>query len=114
MTLDRLKELLDTLNIPVAYHHFNSPTAPPFIAYYRESTSNTFADNKVQQKFENITIELYTEKKDIELENKLETLLNDNELPYEIGEFFIDTENLYQVSYGITILASEEETMPSI
>ena len=63
-----------------------------------------YADNITFTKAKTINIELYTDKKDETLESSLETILNNNELPYEItGELFIDDENLYEVIYQIEL-----------
>lgn len=105
-----LKEILEQLNIPVAYDHFNTATNPPFLAYRRYSTSNFGADNKVYKKLENYYLELYTEYKDIELEEELEKLLDDNDIFYEVAsEDYIDTEQIYQVVYNINYEPKEEE-----
>ena len=65
-----LFNLLKTLNIPVAYDHFNSnkEVSIPFIVY-RELALSTFrAENLTYYKAFNYEIELITEKKEIALE----------------------------------------------
>lgn len=90
------------MNIPVAYNHFNTATNPPFIAYRRYSTSNFGADNKVYKKLNNYYVELYTEYKDVSLEEQLEELLTNADIFFEIeSEDYIDTEQMYQVIYSI-------------
>ena len=84
MKYEELFSLLKTLNIPVAYDHFNSnkTVSPPFIVY-REQAPNTFkADDKTYYRPYNFEIELITEKKDITLESRVEELLKD--IPYDI------------------------------
>lgn len=49
------------------------------------------------------TIEVYSRKKDLELEEKVKKLLNDNQLPYESYESFLDSENMYLKAYEINI-----------
>lgn len=103
-TLEELKALLDTLNIPVAYSHFNKATSTPYLVYYVDGQDNTFADNIVYLKTMDITIELYTDKKDVTLEGQLEKLLNDNELPYNMtSELYISEDKLYEIVYNIKI-----------
>ncbi|MCP3025415.1 hypothetical protein [Halobacillus sp. A5] len=104
MTLIELKAILDAAGYPVAYSHFtqteNNPVPdPPFITYLVDSSSNLFADNKVHQKINNVQIELYTDYKDLEAEEKLEDLLDENEIPYETLEEWIETEQMYQKIY---------------
>ena len=102
--MNEIYELLQTMNMPVAYHHFTKQTNPPFICYFRESSNNFIADNKVYQKIDVIRIELYTEKKDIQKEIQLECLLEQSDIPYEvISESYIESEKVYQVIYEINI-----------
>lgn len=66
-------ELEKYMNIPVSYYHFKDTPTIPFIAYI-DTGKNTFvADGRVYTKSRNIRIELYTEKKDFNLEDKLES-----------------------------------------
>ncbi len=73
--LELLKSILSSLNIPIAYNHFNKETKLPYLLYLEDSSNNTFADNKVFYENCNYTLELYTEKKNITLENQLKTIL---------------------------------------
>lgn len=98
-----LKTILEQLNIPVAYDHFNTPTAPPFIAYKRYSQSNFGADNKVYEKINNYYVELYTEYKDVNLEERLEDLLNDYDIFFNVeSEDYIYDEKMYQIIYQVS------------
>ena len=54
-------------------------------------------------KFKFYQIELYTIKKDLVAEQKLETVLNSINSEYDVSEVYIDTEALYQVIYQIKI-----------
>ncbi len=102
--MNELYELLQEMNIPIAYHHFIKATTLPYIVYYRSETNNFYADNKVYQKIDTYKIELYSIQKDISLESQLESLLNDSELPYEVvSEGYIESEKVYQVVYEINI-----------
>jgi hypothetical protein len=97
-----LKTILEQMDIPVAYDHFNTSTNPPFIAYRRDSTSNFGADNVVYKKINNYYVELYTEFKSPALEEQLESLFNINNIFYNVeSEDYIDTEQMYQVIYRI-------------
>ena len=101
MTLEELYETLQQLKLPIAYSHFKSPQEPPYLVYLMEDTNNFGADNKVYHRIENLVIELYTIKKDITLEKKLEALLNEKELYYEKVETYIESEKLYEVRYEL-------------
>lgn len=99
-----LFELLKTLNIPVAYDHFNSnkQVNPPFIAY-REISVDTFkADGIVYYRPYNFQIELVTDKKDIALQNRLEELFTNNNIPYDPSdEVWDNNEKIYHNYYEI-------------
>ena len=101
MTLEELYQTLQQLNLPIAYSHFKSPLKPPYLVYLVEDTQNFGADNRVYHQIENLVIELYTSKKDIILEKKLEALLNEKEFYYEKVETYIDSEKLYEVRYEL-------------
>lgn len=103
--LSDLLTILSTLNISVAYHHFNVATELPYVVYYETGSDNVFADNKVLKKVSNVDIELYTEYKDVTLEEKLEKALNDNEIPWQkITESYIDSEKMFESVYQITLI----------
>ena len=76
---------------------------PPFIVYLATYSSNFMADNVVHKEIDNVQIELYTDKKDQVAENKVATVLNENEIPYQTTETFIESENLYQKIYEVRL-----------
>lgn len=97
-------DLLNTLNIPVAYDHFegNKDINPPFVVY-RETSSNTFkADSITYYRPYDFEIELVTEKKDVLLQKQLEDLLTTNKIPYDLNdEVWDDDEKIYHNYYEI-------------
>lgn len=109
MTLEEINLILQATGLPVAYSHFvesdNSPLPePPFIVYLVVYSSNFMADNKVYKSIQTVQIELYTDKKDLESEAILENVLNENELPYQTTETFIDSEQLFQKIYEVRLI----------
>lgn len=97
-------DLLKTLNIPVAYNHFDVSlnVVPPFVAY-RETAPETFkADGKTYYRPYEFEIELVTEKKDVALEKTIEELLNINSIPYDkLDEVWDEDEKIYHNFYEI-------------
>lgn len=97
-------DLLKTLEIPVAYDHFRTDkqVTPPFIAY-REIAPETFkADGVTYYRPYNFEIELVTDKKDPELEARIEELLTNNKIPYDINdEVWDEDERIYHNFYEI-------------
>ena len=106
MNISELRETLITLDIPVRYRAFNVGEVPslPYLLYYTTDNQGTLkADNHNYAKAYNLTLELYSEEKDLELEEKLEALLDANNIEYDTFESYLDTESMYEVAYDITI-----------
>ena len=96
-----LKALLRTTGLPVSYHHWEKPPAPPYIVYLFSYSSNFAADDKVYSRADNYQIELYTTKKDPASEKLIEDLFDASDIYWEKTETYIDSEDLYQVLYEI-------------
>lgn len=103
MILEELKKILDATGFPVAYSHFSKKQKTPYICYLVAYSSNFFADNQVYKNISNIQIELYTSKKDLVIENNLELILNNNAIPYESTENFIESEDVFQKIYEVRL-----------
>ncbi|WP_226619871.1 hypothetical protein [Cytobacillus firmus] len=109
MKLIEFKQLLDQTGYPVAYFQFKTTEStpapsPPFLVYYTPSTSNFKADNKVYSKITNITVELYTNYKNLAIEQTLESLFEANDLAWEADEVWIESEQLFQRIYDIGVI----------
>lgn len=109
MTLNEIYTILKATGFPVAYSHFtatnNTPLpSPPYITYLSAYSSNFKADNKVYHKIDNLQIELYTSKKDLITEKKLEDILDANEISYESTEVWIDSEKIFQKIYEVRLI----------
>lgn len=96
-----LKTLLLTTSLPVAYSHFVSPPALPYLVYLLDDTDNFGADDQVYQQEANYIVELYTAKHDPAVKSKLEKLFDDNHIYWEKTEAWIASEKLYQIAYYI-------------
>jgi hypothetical protein len=109
MNLEQLKTILEATGFPVAYSHFtetdqNPLPVPPFICYLVVYSSNFSADNKTYKEVQVVQIELYTDRKDLEAEAKVQAVLDDHDLPYETTETFIENELMYQKIYEVRVL----------
>ena len=105
MTYDGITNMLKEAGLPLAYDHFaegESP-APPFLIFLFPGSDNMFADNGVYFKISQLNMELYTDKKDPELEEKLEDILTAHEIPWEKSEVWIESEKMYEVLYQTEI-----------
>ena len=66
--------MLGEMGLPFVYHHFaegESPK-PPFICYLLPGSNNFSADGKVYYKINEVHIELYTDLKDLAVEQGVE------------------------------------------
>ena len=102
MTIENLVEMLQELKIPFAYDHFaegESPE-PPFICYLIPGSDNFAADGRVYFKLNEVRIEVYTDFKDLDLESRVEGVLDGHEIFYNKSETWIQSEKLYEVMYS--------------
>lgn len=104
MTQEELYQALKSLGLPVAYGSFASPVAPPFITYQFAYSSDFMADGFNYAEISNFQIELYTDKKDLATEQKVQDKLKELGLPYSKIESWIDDEKLFQIIYEIQIV----------
>ncbi len=99
--MEELLQILSETQIPFAYHHFaegESPE-PPFICYLLPGSNNFSADGKVYYKINEVHIELYTDLKDLAVEQQLEDVLDEHGIFYNKSETWIESERLYEVLY---------------
>lgn len=102
---------LKSLGLPVAYSHFtgigqNPVPPPPFITYQFAYSSDMIADNKNYLEISNFQVELYTSKKDLATEKKVQDKLKELNLPYSKVESWLDDEKLYQILYEIQLIGA--------
>lgn len=105
MNYDKIREMLLQLNIPVAYWMFDEDDAPtaPYIVFELPDSQNFCADGCVYNKTNTLYIELYTDKKSPELEEKLEKLLDENGLCYQRQEYYLADEKLFEELYRMEV-----------
>ena len=100
--MEKLLSVLDSIGIPYAYDHFaegESPD-PPFLCYLLPGSSNFSADGKVYHRVSEVRLELYTDYKDLDSEEKVEDALDAAGIFYNKTETWIDSEKLYEVLYS--------------
>lgn len=105
MTHEEVMEMIGEMGFPFAYDHFaegESP-APPFVVFLYPNSSNFSADGKVYFKANSLNIELYTDIKDVSMEEKVEAVLDSRGIFYEKSEVWIESEKLYEVLYEMEV-----------
>ena len=105
MTHQEVIVLLTEMDIPFAYDHFvegESPE-PPFLVFLYPGSNHFAVDGRVYFKVNRLNIELYTDKKDVELEETVEAVLDRHGIFYGKSEVWIESENLYEVLYQMEV-----------
>lgn len=99
--MDELVKIIEEMGIPFAYDHFaegESPD-PPFMCYLLPGSDNFAADGRVYYKMSEVRIELYTDFKDVSLEEKVTAVLDNHGIFYEQSEVWIEEEKLYEEAF---------------
>ena len=106
--MDELISIMEGIGLPYAYDHFaegESPS-PPFLCFLCPNSNNFGADGGVYFKADEINIELYTDRKDPELEQNIEAVLDAHGIFYDKTEVWIESERLYEVLYSFELEVS--------
>lgn len=100
MTQAELFQLLKSTGYPVAYNQFKKPQKAPFIAYVNTGRDIIGADDAAWVKTNSYRVELYTEGKDLDAENALETVLDRAGIIWSMSEVgLIESEGIYENYY---------------
>ena len=105
MTHKDVMAMVDEMGMESAYHHFaegESPE-PPFVVFLYPKANNFSADGVAYFKVNRLNIELYTDLKDVELEQRVETVLDGHGIFYAKSEVWIESERLYEVLYEMEV-----------
>lgn len=106
MTYEEVASMIAEAKIPYAYYQFPEDTGqqPPFICFYYPNSDNFSADNLPYTLIKALTIELYTDEKDFDLESRIESILINHGLNYRKSETYIDTEKMQMEVYETEVL----------
>ena len=99
--MDELVLLVSEIGLPFAYDHFaegESPE-PPFLCYLLPGSRNFAADGRVYHKVNEVRLEFYTDRKEPEMELRIEDVLDGHGVFYNKSEVWIESERLYKVLY---------------
>lgn len=105
MTHEEVMKMAEETGLPSAYDHFaegESP-APPFLVYLYPKADNFSADGIAYFKINLLNLELYTDVKDVELEERVEAVLDSHGIFYAKSEVWIESEHLYEVLYEMEV-----------
>lgn len=104
MTYDEIVTMLEEANLPLAYDHFSEGESPdpPFLIFLSPSEEIFGADNISYATFPEINVELYTDKKDPELEGRIEDIFRRHDVYYLKSGNWIESERFFETLYQIT------------
>lgn len=101
MTQEELVRRLEGAGLPLAYRAFRSKQEPPFLCYQYVYDSILYADDEPYWSVGHYQVELYTARKDPELETTVERALSG--LAWEKEEEYLDDQQVYEVRYDIEV-----------
>ena len=105
MIYEEINEMMQETGLPFAYHHFaegESPD-PPFTLFLSPGENTFGADNLMYFSFKTLHIELYTDAKSPESEERVEEVLTQHNIYYTKTETWIESEKLYEVLYQMEV-----------
>ena len=103
MELEKLKNILESTGLPVAYWAFPEREAPPlpYVCYLVTGSNPLFADGTTYFSSDTVQIELYTEVKDPASEKLVETAMSSFH-PKKYQEY-LSTEQCWMTTYEIEV-----------
>lgn len=104
--------LLKTLSIPSYYGQAPVGTVLPFLAIHSDQPDNFVADNKVYCEKWDFRIDLYSVEKSLALEAEIKGLLNENDIPWEKTEEYLDDQSCWEVEFTFTVAGNEDIPEP--
>ena len=113
MTIKEIATMVAGIGLPYAYHHFDEEEQrtlkPPYIRWFFSGIDDLYADNINFQRISDLRIELYTDIKDFDREEEIESILAANGWAYDKTETYLESELLYVTAYAGDIIISKEE-----
>ena len=105
MNYQEIKEMIAEMGLPFAYHHFaeGEGPKPPFLIFLSPGENTFSADNIMYYSFKKLDIELYTDEKSPETEERVEEVLLQHNIFYNKTETWIASEEMYEVLYEMEV-----------
>lgn len=112
MTLQEVVDMVSGIGLPYAYYQFpedpQNPVSPPFLAFFYPNSRDLFADGANYASISALTIELYSDEKDFDLEARVENALTAKGLAYTKEETWLDSERMYVIVYHTEVFLKKE------
>ena len=106
MTSKEIAQMVADIGLPYAYYQFpdNTEQPTPFVCFYIEANDDMYADDENYTNIAELTIELYTDNKSYELEEKVESVLREHELSWVKSEAYIPAEKMFEEIYIMEVI----------
>lgn len=110
MTVNEVKEMIESMGFPCTYDFFpiGQVPQPPYIVFYYPNSSNVAADDHVYKRVDALNIELYTPVKSFSAEKAVEDVLEAHSIVWDKSETYINSEHMYEVLYEMEIVINGE------
>ena len=111
LTYTEIVDMLEETGLPLAYDHFEEGESPkpPFLIFLFPSSNNFAADGTVYKKINDLHIELYTDRKQPDVEMQIESVLDRHGIFYDKSEVWISDERLYEVLFSTEVIYEQEQ-----
>lgn len=97
MTREEIAIMVGSIGLPYRMHAFSEAVEPPYICYdFLNPETEESADNRVWSRNEPVQIELYTKKRDFELEKQITDVLDEHGIDWEIDHTWLDSEKMHE------------------
>lgn len=108
MNTEQIEIMLNQMGIPYRYHHFSQKEMTdinlPIMVWIVPGTDNFYADGQTYQKIRKLDIELYTDEKDWELEERLENILTKHGIAWEqTASEWLESERMWESLYEMEV-----------
>lgn len=109
MSLNKIREELKKVKIPIAYYQFARGASPgfPYIIYYDKANNERGADLKPCISESDIVIELYSGKIDCSIERQIKECLKNLGISFEFNREWIEKENMWETLFEFHIINKE-------
>lgn len=107
MTRKEVAAVIKSIGLPFVYYAWKEKEAPelPYICYYYPDEDFEAADNEHFAKIARLNVELYTENKDLQLEDTAEAALDTDELSIVAkSSTYLQDEQMYETLYELEVI----------
>lgn len=108
MDREQIEIMLDEVGIPWKYMKFEEKTIqPPFMIWYYDESRGYYADGINYAGIDSVVVELYSDRYDRDLEEKLERGLRSHGIGFRAQRIYIDEEVMYETIYLMEVMKHE-------